>query len=929
MPRLARLGPIRIALIGLLCVSGSLRSSDLPDGFVDEFLFSIGESPATLKFSPSGDLYVGLRIRGELYRVPFGDWNNPRLLYGFDIPKDGNGNPAGHRSSGLRDITFSADGRFVYAFFMRDTPRHNRVVRIEVDANDPDLIVPGSETLLLDLPFNGSASSGSHNGGALEFGGDGLLYISSGDGWNGGDPVQSLSTYTGKLLRIAADGSIPTDNPFYGQTSGALRATFALGCRNPFSMTVRAADGALFINETTGANKSDVFEVAAGANFGHQGYGGIGIDTPPWLNSSTGGHLNTGSAWYDGWRFAFSPPLVWPAQYHGGLFVCQWGTNGGQPGRIVFIPSGSTTPTGFATSIAATSGDGQVLKPVCLRMGPDGHLYYLLTTYDTTDGRIQRIRYTGQATAATPSIAPDGGTFPSPVVVSLSSTTPAADIHYTLDGSDPDAGDALYSTPLVVARSGTLKARAFATGLAPSGIASAEFGIGPIIIQNEAPVAIGGPRNVVWPIDRLHTLNGSASFDPDGSDELLSDVWTQTGGPALPAFDGNDFVSFFIPQQVGEYAFRLDVCDPSGGCDADEVMVTVVPCLDDLLDSLSNRWLLDESSGLIAYDSSKSAGHGTLVGDPSWSPISAYPESAGSLEFDGVDDAVSITSDLDPSANQLTLAAWFRADDFDVHDARIVSKATGSSDAEHWFMLSTLDTGGAKRLRFRLKAGGVTTTLIASSGDLLPGQWTHVAALYDGNAMKLYRNGLLVGSTPKTGLIDSAPGVTTAIGNQPATATGGARPFDGLIDDVRVYTRALEEMEIALLADSARIMTVPAECACQADIGYGSGPARLSLCGDLRSGGGATIRATGLSGPASHLLVASLSSQPITLPGGAILAAQPIATWVPIQPDQDGAVSLPVVGGGGPLMIYLQVLSRATGPTVFSVSNALLAELQP
>lgn len=146
------------------------------------------------------------------------------------------------------DPDFSTNG-LVYAFYMKNNPRHNRVVRIQASVSDPDVADPASEILLLDLPFNTTGSPGSHNGGALEFGADGMLYIAAGDGWSGGDPVQTLTTFTGKLLRIAGDGSIPTDNPFFSQTSGDLRAIYGLGLRNPFSMSFDDVSANLFIND--------------------------------------------------------------------------------------------------------------------------------------------------------------------------------------------------------------------------------------------------------------------------------------------------------------------------------------------------------------------------------------------------------------------------------------------------------------------------------------------------------------------------------------------------------------------------------------------------------------------------------------------------------------------------------------------------------
>jgi len=97
-----------------------------------------------------------------------------------------------------------------------------------------------------------------------------------------------------------------------------------------------------------------------------------------------------------------------------------------------------------------------------------------------------------------------------------------------------------------------------------------------------------------------------------------------------------------------------------------------------------------------------------------------------------------------------------------------------------------------------VRVGGETTTLIAASGDLLTGVWQHGVLTHDGNTLRLYLNGVEVGSTPLAGVVDLDPAVTVAVGNQPPGA--GAKSFDGLIDDARLLQRALIEEEIVDIA---------------------------------------------------------------------------------------------------------------------------------
>ena len=155
---------------------------------------------------------------------------------------------------------------------------------------------------------------------------------------------------------------------------------------------------------------------------------------------------------------------------------------------------------------------------------------------------------------------------------------------------------------------------------------------------------------------------------------------------------------------------------------------------------------------------------------------------------------------IDVAGSAITLAAWLRVESFGgrSRDARIVSKATGEKEQDHYWMLSGWRVGDAVRLRFRLKAGGSTATLIARSGGLKTRAWTHAAAVYDGRTMRLYQDGRPVGSMPKTGRIDGNPSVSAWLGDNPPTA--GSRPFHGLMDDVRIYRRALAAEEIAALA---------------------------------------------------------------------------------------------------------------------------------
>ena len=207
-------------------------------------------------------------------------------------------------------------------------------------------------------------------------------------------------------------------------------------------------------------------------------------------------------------------------------------------------------------------------------------------------------------------------------------------------------------------------------------------------------------------------------------------------------------------------------------------------------------WRLDDGSGTIARDSSGKGNDGTFVGTPEW----VTGVFGGGLEFDGAGTERVALGNLDVEGRGISLMCWAYAPNLDTpgNDPRMISKATGGAADAHWWLLSSSRVGGLKVLRFRLLTtdGQVTTTHVAGpEGEIPLDEWFHAIAMWDGTDMRLFKNGVEVSSMAKGGdAVATDASVGAAFGNQPVGAED--RPWDGILDDVRIYSRALTQEEI-------------------------------------------------------------------------------------------------------------------------------------
>ena len=327
----------------------------------------------------------------------------------------------------------------------------NRVSRFTL--GDDNRIDPAGEVVVLDhIP----ARTGQHNAGDLHFAADGLLYVSTGDGYCRLPPAddsrctednnnsRSLSHLLGKILRIAPDGSVPASNPWAAATgsrrcgdpaaagppsgSGPCRETFATGLRNPFRFAVRPGTSELYINDVGQDAWDEINLGAPGADYGwntREGHCALGSTTD--CGAPGGGLVNpifdyahsSGCSSITGGAFV-PDGSGWPAPYEGAYlfadYVC------GKIFRLVPEAGG-----GFAMS-AVVSGLG-ASSATSLTFGPHAGRPALYYTSYANGGEVRRITY-----------APAGQR---PPVAAFTADVPAGDapVEVAFDAggsSDPD-----------------------------------------------------------------------------------------------------------------------------------------------------------------------------------------------------------------------------------------------------------------------------------------------------------------------------------------------------------------------------------------------------------------------------------------------------------------------------------------------------------
>ena len=551
-----------------------------------------------------------------------------------------------------------------------------------------------------------------------------------------------------------------------------------------------------------------------------------------WFNSS-GGQTIGGGLVRGGGTVTLASPFKGETLLH--LLV--------QPQRSSLVAN-STTIAPASTTVTA-SGSGTLSSTTTLAP----------TSTTTTNSK--------KNTVNAPAITPDGGAFAGSMSVSVTDATPGATIYYTVDGSSPTQSSTKYSAPIVVSTDTLLKAKAFKSNSNSSPEASAWFAKTSVFdfgISNSGNVSIvagstatntisstlvsGSTQAVAFSVSGLPSgatgsfsstscnptcstlLNIATSGSiPTGSfsvnvsatgggvtrtstftlaiaaPSIVSSVATPTITPNGGNFIGSVAISMTTTTSGASIYYTTDGSAPttssklyagsfnltrsatirakafkSGYTASGEASASFAS-------DLVAYWKFDEGTGTTTADASGNGNTGTLVNTPRWSTGIA----GNALYFDGVSNNVLVADS--PSLDfpgPYTLSAWVNPTNLFADFRSILVK-------NYTYYLYSSVAGycgdGTPLGGFT----GSTNNIVCQPVSLPANIWTHISLTFDGSTLTLYRNGISVATSTASEAFSPTPG-TLQIG-----ASQFGEFFNGLIDEVRVYNRALSAAEILTL----------------------------------------------------------------------------------------------------------------------------------
>lgn len=350
-----------MAVLGMLITPPSFAAPPLE--FQKSLVVGDGlDGPSGFEIAPDGRIFI--LERGGLIKIVK---NGQLLPQPFaDLPSEATGDRG---LIGIAfDPAFGVANHYVY-FYYTGHDLLNHLVRFDA-----------AEDVGADGPYQlfatQSPSQMLHVGGSIRFGPDGKLYFAVGDNGDG-ENAQRLNNPHGKILRINPDGSIPPDNPFYGQPD-KLAAIWAYGFRNPWRFQFDPATGEMYGGDVGNYTWEELNHIVRGGNYGWPRAEGPCTANCTGLIEPIHAYNHNGQS-----NAVTSGPIyrggVFPTEYQGNLFFGDYAAG--------FIKRAKLDASGNITSVI--DFDTQAGAVTDLKVAPDGALYYI--TY--WPGALYRVTY--------------------------------------------------------------------------------------------------------------------------------------------------------------------------------------------------------------------------------------------------------------------------------------------------------------------------------------------------------------------------------------------------------------------------------------------------------------------------------------------------------------------------------------------------------
>jgi len=192
--------------------------------------------------------------------------------------------------------------------------------------------------------------------------------------------------------------------------------------------------------------------------------------------------------------------------------------------------------------------------------------------------------------------------------------------------------------------------------------------------------------------------------------------------------------------------------------------------------TLIAHWALDEAEGNIALNSVSENGYsdGYVIGDPVWQSTSGQVN--GAIQLDGVDDYIIASQVMNPADGPFSILAWVKGG---APGQVVISEPSGSN----WLSADPLEG----HLMTELAGPGRSSAPLLSETVITDISWHRIGLVWDGSYRTLYEDGVAVAEDTQDGMEVRGAGMYVGTGSAMAPGTY----FSGLIDDVRVYNRAV------------------------------------------------------------------------------------------------------------------------------------------